>query len=74
VVSTKAGGLEELVKGRGSLCNIGDLDCLVGEIENAIPMNKDKIAIIEKAKSFCKKNFLSDKMVKKYIEIYKTLL
>ena len=74
VVSTNAGGLEELVKGRGSLCDIGDLDCLVSEIENAISINKDKIAIIKKAKSFCKKNFLSDKMVEKYIEIYKSLL
>jgi len=74
VVSTNAGGLKELVEGRGALCNIGDLDCLVSEIENAISMNKDKIAIIRKAKSFCKKNFLSDKMVEKYIEIYKTLL
>jgi len=74
VVSTKAGGLEELVKGRGSLCDIGDLECLVKEIENAISMNKDKIAIIEEAKSFCKKNLLSDKMVEKYIETYKTLL
>jgi len=74
VVSTNAGGLEELVKGRGSLCDVGDLDCLVSEIESAILKNKEKIAIINKAKSFCKKNFLFDKMVEKYIEIYKTLL
>ena len=74
VVSTNAGGLEELVKDRGALCNIGDLDCLVSEIDNVISAKEYKITTIKKAKSFCDKHLSSNMMVEKYIEIYKTLI
>ena len=74
VVSTNAGGLEELVKGRGALCNVGDLDCLVSEIDNVISANEYKITTIKKAKSFCDEHLSSNNMVEKYIEIYKTLI
>jgi len=72
VVSSDAGGLAELVDGRGYICKVSDSDCFTLSIIKALGEGKSKYA--STAKAYCIKNHSSDEMVKRNIEIYKSVL
>ena len=72
VVSSDAGGLAELVDGRGYICKVSDSDCFTVSIIKALDEGKSKYTSI--AKAYCIKNHSSDEMVKKNIEIYQSVL
>ena len=73
VVSTNAGGLNNLVKARGFLCNIGDEVCLADGLNEVLSHSKDVIAYQEAAKLYCDNEVGVSTMVSSYIDIYQRL-
>jgi glycosyltransferase involved in cell wall biosynthesis len=74
VVSTNAGGLSDLVKGRGFLCNIGDTKCLSKGLNLAIDSSKESTEYKVKAKEYCDNEMGVDLMASKYIALYQELI
>jgi len=73
VVSTNAGGLNDLVQDRGFLCNIGDTQCLSQGLSLAIDSSKESTAYRIKAKEYCDNEMGIDLMASKYITLYQEL-
>jgi glycosyltransferase involved in cell wall biosynthesis len=74
VVSTNAGGLNDLVKDRGFLCNIGDTQCLSHGLSLALDSSKESTAYKINAKEYCDNEMGVDLMAGKYIDLYKGLI
>ena len=74
VVSTNAGGLNDLVKDRGFLCDIGDTQCLSQGLSLALDSSKESIAHKISAKEYCDNEMGTDLMAGKYIDLYKGLI
>ncbi len=74
VISTNAGGLNDLVKDRGFLCNIGDIQCLSRGLSLALDSSKESIAYKISAKEYCDNEMGVGLMASKYIDLYKELL
>ena len=74
VVSTNAGGLNDLVKDRGFVCDIGDTQCLSQGLSLAIDSSKESIAHKISAKEYCDNEMGVDLMAGKYIDLYKGLI
>jgi len=74
VVSTNAGGLNDLVKDRGFVCDIGDTQCLSQGLSLALDSSKESIAHKIIAKEYCDNEMGVDLMVGKYIDLYKGLI
>jgi glycosyltransferase involved in cell wall biosynthesis len=73
VVSTNAGGLKELVSGRGYLCEVGDAKALADGLDQALNQTMHSIEMKQVAKQYCDTEISIKSMVKQYIEIYKEL-
>jgi glycosyltransferase involved in cell wall biosynthesis len=74
VVSTNAGGLNDLVKDRGFVCDIGDTQCLSQGLSLALDSSKESIAHKISAKEYCDNEMGVDLMAGKYIDLYKGLI
>jgi len=74
VVSTNGGGLKDLVYGRGVLCNVGDVDCLVDGIYFYLAGSKESIELKVKAKLYAEDNLQITSMVDNYVNFYKEIL
>jgi len=74
VVSTNAGGLNDLVKDRGFLCNIGDIQCLSHGLSLALDSSKESTEYKINAKEYCDNEMGVDLMAGKYIDLYKGLI
>ena len=74
VVSTNAGGLNDLVKERGFLCNIGDTGCLSQSLDSALGSSKESTEYKVGAKEYCDNEMGIDLMGSKYITIYQELI
>jgi len=74
VVSTNAGGLNDLVKDRGFVCDIGDTQCLSQGLSLALDSSKESIAHKIIAKEYCDNEMGVDLMASKYITLYQELI
>jgi glycosyltransferase involved in cell wall biosynthesis len=74
VVSTNAGGLNDLVKDRGFLCDIGDTQCLSQGLSLALDSSKESIAHKIRAKEYCDNEMGVGLMANKYIDLYQGLI
>ena len=74
VVSTNAGGLNDLVQDRGFLCNIGDTQCLSQGLSLALDSSKESTAHKISAKEYCDNEMGVDLMASKYIALYQELI
>ena len=74
VVATEAGGLKELVKGRGLLCPVKDYRCLAQAIERLLDDKKLRSELTENAYQYVMKQYYLDIVVEKYISLYKRLV
>jgi glycosyltransferase involved in cell wall biosynthesis len=74
VVSTDAGGLKEIVKDRGILCPVKDHFSIAQGILKLLEDESLRKELTEKAYQYVLENHNVDGMVKRYIEIYKSLL
>jgi len=74
VVSTNAGGLNDLVKDRGFVCDIGDTQCLSQGLSLALDSSKESIAHKISAKEYCDNEMGVDLMASKYIDLYQGLI
>jgi glycosyltransferase involved in cell wall biosynthesis len=74
VVSTNAGGLNDLVKDRGFLCNIGDIQCLSRGLSLALDSSKESTEYKVSAKEYCDNEMGVDLMASKYIDLYKSIV
>lgn len=74
VVSTNAGGLNDLVQDKGFLCNIGDTQCLSQGLSLALNSSKESIAHKVIAKKYCDNEMGVNLMASKYIDLYQELI
>jgi len=74
VVSTNAGGLNDLVKDRGFLCNIGDNKCLSQNLSSVLDFSKESNEYKVNAKEYCDNEMGVEIMTKKYINLYKSIM
>ena len=74
VVSTNAGGLNDLVKDRGFLCNIGDIQCLSHNLNLALEFSKELDKYKISAKQYCDNEMGVELMASKYINLYQELI
>jgi len=74
VVSTNAGGLNDLVQDRGFLCNIGDIQCLSQGLSLALDSSKESTMHKISAKEYCDNEMGVDLMTSKYIALYQELI
>jgi len=74
VISTKAGGLKELVKNKGFICEVGDKNCLAKSIENVLYNTNLDRSFIQNAKDFVDKELSVSFMIKKYLKEYLLIL
>ena len=74
VVSTNAGGLNDLVKDRGFVCDIGDTQCLSQGLSLALDSSKESIAHKISAKEYCDNEMGVDLMAGKYIDLYRGII
>lgn len=66
VVSTNAGGLSELIKGRGTLVNIKDTDSLCGALNVALDQPNENEILVDKAYQFVNKDLTIENIHKHY--------
>jgi len=74
VVSTDAGGLKEIVAGRGILCPIKDHLSIADGILKLLEDEPLRRELTEKAYKYVLENHNVDEMVKRYVEVYKSIL
>ena len=74
VVSTNAGGLNDLVKGKGFLCGIGDTQCLSKGLSLALDSSKESVVYKKNAKEYCDNEMGVSLMASKYIDLYRKLI
>jgi glycosyltransferase involved in cell wall biosynthesis len=74
VVSTNAGGLNDLVKDKGVLCNIGDIQCLSLGLSLALDSVKELDEYMVSAKQYCDNEMGVELMASKYIDLYQGLI
>lgn len=74
VVSTNAGGLNDLVQDRGFLCNIGDTQCLSQGLSLALDSSKESTEYKVSAKEYCDNEMGIDLMTSKYVDLYKSIV
>lgn len=74
VVSTDAGGLKELVSGRGEICKVQDADCLAKKISLLMDHNEIRQKHIKNAYTYVIQNHSLDHIAEQYIQLYQKLL
>jgi glycosyltransferase involved in cell wall biosynthesis len=74
VVSTRAGGLERLVSGRGLLCPVRDYACLAGKINELLNSFERFKKMVQKAHDYVLARHSLDKMTRDYIRVYQQML
>ncbi len=71
VISSNVGGLKELVKGNGILCDFHNLSCFVDGISILLDDKNLRLKFIEKGKKVVEEKFSEDVVVKKFVELLK---
>ncbi len=71
VISSNVGGLKELVKGNGILCDLHNLSCFVDGISILLDDKNLRLKFIEKGKKVVEEKFSEDVVVKKFVELLK---
>jgi len=74
VVSTNAGGLNDLVKDKGFLCNIADIQCLSQGLNFALNSAQESDRYKTNAKQYCDDEMGIEFMAGKYIALYQELI
>jgi len=70
VVSTVAGGLSELVNGRGETCPIDDYQCLAQGLDQILNLGNEIVDSVKVAKEYADSNCSIGSMVDRYLSIY----
>ncbi len=73
VVATAAGGMKEIVEGRGWLCAPGDPECLATGISRMLDDEQLRASVTAKALEYVKSFHNTDRMVNQYIQLYERL-
>ena len=73
VVSTDAGGLKELVEGRGILCKVKDAKCLADAINKLLEDKKLKERLTQRAYEYAKKEHDYLKVSERYLRVFEGL-
>jgi glycosyltransferase involved in cell wall biosynthesis len=74
VVSTRAGGLERLVSGRGLVCNAQDNECLAAKINELLMSPERYRDMVQKAQDYVLVEHSLEKMTSDYIRVYEQML
>lgn len=74
VVSTAAGGLKELVSGRGILCPVGQADCLAQGIHTILNQPEETRLLVEAAKDYVQKHHHVADAAQAYLDLFENLL
>lgn len=74
VVATAAGGLKELVEGRGILCPVGDAGCLAEGIHHLLESPALREDMVSKAYEYVMKNHSLQSIIADYLELYNQLM
>jgi glycosyltransferase involved in cell wall biosynthesis len=74
VVSTRAGGLEKLVSGRGLLCPVQDHSCLAGKINEMLMSPERYKDMVQNAQDYVLIEHSLEKMTSDYIRVYQQML
>jgi len=74
VVSTRAGGLEKLVSGRGLVCNVQDHECLAEKINKLLVSPERYKDMVQKAHDYVLSEHSLEKMTSDYIRVYEQML
>jgi glycosyltransferase involved in cell wall biosynthesis len=75
VVSTDAGGLKETVcQGRGLVCRSGDADAMAAQISFMLAQPAQARAMAEVAYTAVRSEYAVDRMVERYLEVYREVL
>lgn len=74
VVSTVAGGLEELLSGRGLLCPVQDHECLARSMVQVISSPGDYQEMVQEAKHYVFQEHSLEVMARRYVSLYREIL
>ena len=74
VVSTAAGGLEELVEGRGLLCPVGNHLCLARRMNQMLRSPDLFQDLVHNAYAYVHREHSLEQMTRKYVNVYRKLL
>jgi glycosyltransferase involved in cell wall biosynthesis len=74
VVSTDAGGLKELVEGRGLLCGVGDAECLARSMDRMLEGDQVAERYREKAFAHVTAHHGIESAARRYIGLYRNIL
>lgn len=74
VVSTRAGGLEGLVSGRGMVCPVHDHACLARKISMLLDSPEQYKEMVQKANDYVLGQHSLEKMTRDYIRVYESML
>lgn len=74
VVATEAGGLKEIVQGRGLLCPVKDYKCLAEAIERLLSDESLRAELTENAYQYVMEKFYLDAVINRYIQLYEELV
>ena len=74
VVSTRAGGLEKLVSGRGLLCPVNDHVCLARNISRLLSSPEQFRQMVQKAHDYVLDRHSLERMTRDYIRVYERML
>ncbi|MFO7728626.1 MAG: glycosyltransferase family 4 protein [Desulfonatronovibrio sp.] len=74
VVSTSAGGLEELVSGRGLTCPVHDYKCLAAGIGELLAAPEKFRGMVQNAYEYVLNHHSLERMTQDYIRVYQDLL
>jgi glycosyltransferase involved in cell wall biosynthesis len=74
VVSTDAGGLRELVDGRGLLCAVGDSVMLAELIKKALDDSQWRARAVETSRAYAKSEFSLERVTQQYLKIYSSIV
>lgn len=74
VVSTDAGGLKELVSGRGLICPVGDPVCLARSMARVLRCPESLQDMTSKARAYVLREHGLEEMTRRYIRLYRQVL
>lgn len=74
VVSTEAEGLRELVQDRGILCPVNDYYCISHAIDRLLDDSTLRKQFIDRAYSFVVENFQYDRIIERYIHLFRRIV
>ncbi len=74
VVSTNAGGLKDLVSGRGLICPVRDPDCLARSMNQVLRDPDSCLDMTRKAQAYVLREHGLEEMTRRYLRLYREML